>query len=101
MRGGLSGLSGGWRLSGSRSSIEPVSNAFVRWATGKRLTNGLPKQSLYTPPAGPRTAGYSGLDRIYGSMRHQLAVLVLRDLGRVYIRLLKRGNPIFLSNAFS
>ena len=41
--------------------------------TGKRLTAHLPKlKPDNTPPLG--TAGYSGLDRIYGSTRHQLAV---------------------------
>ena len=36
--------------------------ALVRWATGKRFTNRLPKLSL-TTLSPPRTAGYSGLDR--------------------------------------
>ena len=45
----------------------------LRWATGKRRTNRLPKLSLITRSP-PGTAGYSGPDRIYWSPCQQLAV---------------------------
>ena len=65
----------------------PHVKVLVHWATGKMLTNRLPKLGLITLSP-PGTAGYSGPDRIYiyGSTCHQLAVPFSGDLGRVLFR---------------
>ena len=70
------------RTGGNCSPHLAVVKALVRWATGKRLTKGLPKPNLITlfPPG---MVGYSVPDRIYGSTYHQLAAPISGDPGRV------------------
>ena len=55
----------------------------VRWATGKRLTNRLPKLN-FTTISPPGTAGYSGPDRIHGSTCHPLVVPVRGTQGEYF-----------------
>ena len=82
-------------------STTPLVKAWVRWATGERLTNRLPKLSL-TTLSPPGTAGYSGPDRIYGSTCHQLAVPISGDPGRVFFpQIVDMRKSDFFSKAFS
>ena len=76
----------------SRLFSPPPTKALVRWATGKSITNRLPKLSLITlsPP---------GADRIYGSTCHQHVVPISGD-PEVFQTFLTRGNPLFFKKLF-
>ena len=73
----------------------PFVKALVRCATGKRLTDRLPKLRHIT------TAGYSGSDRIYGSTCHQPAVPISGGPGWVFFQILDMRKFTFLLKAFS
>ena len=60
----------------------------VRWATGKRLTNPLPKPSLITPPPLERRDIQVQIGCIYRLTCHQLAVPSYGGPGRVLNRFL-------------
>ena len=53
-------------------NLEPTVKALVRWATGKRLTNRLPKLSLITLPPFEQRDSWSS----YGAVRAYSEVLL-------------------------
>ena len=56
----------------SSHSVWFIVTVLVRWATGKRLSNRLPKLSL-------TTISHHGTDRIYGSTCHQHVIPIYGD----------------------
>ena len=72
-------------------TIYVCAKTLFRWATGKRLTNRLPKLSLKHSP--------HGTDWIYGSTCHQQVVPINGD-PEVFFRLLTWRNSLLFEKAF-
>ena len=91
-----------WRFAGYQLDtlpwMLPGVKALVRWATGKRLTNRLPKLSLITPPP-LRTVGF--LVFVWGRtcpLRSYLQSLGTQ--GEWFIRILTWGKSLFFKQRF-
>ena len=79
-------------------NLEPTVKALVRWATGKRLTNRLPKLSLITLP--PLNNGILGL-RMGPYVPSPKFFTFSGDPGRVIYQILDMRKFTFLRTSFS